>query len=65
MMTIREYLQMVLNTEGFEAYEEAEEALIEAYEADDETVFEAECEARGIDTTDVDEVNAWVWDWCD
>ena len=65
MMTIREYLQMVLNTEGFEAYEEAEEALIEAYEADDETVFEAECEARGIDTTDVGEVNAWVWDWCD
>lgn len=65
MMTIREYLQMVLDTEGFEAYTEAEDTLIEAYEADDETVFDAECEARGIDITDVDELNAWVWNWCE
>ena len=53
-MTVREYLQMVLDTEGFEAYE-----------ADDETVFERECKACGIDTTNVDEINAWVWDWCE
>lgn len=65
MMTIREYLQMVLNTEGYEAYETEENALIEAYEEENEAVFEEECEARGIDTTNAEEITAWVWDWCD
>lgn len=69
MMTIREYLDSILDELGYDAYEAEDERLWVLYEEDFEA-FEEECVALGIDT-DAKEiifdraeyvVVMWAWD---
>ena len=64
MMTIREYLDFVLETEGFEAYAEVEADLESAYcDDEDEDAFGILCDELGIDLSDLDALQSWVWDF--
>ena len=64
MMTIREYLDYILETEGFEAYAEIEADLESAYcDEEDEDAFETLCEELGIDLSDHEALQSWVWDF--
>lgn len=69
MMTIREYLDSILDELGYDAYEEEDERLWALLEDDFES-FEEECAVLGIDT-DAQEiilghaqyvVTSWAWD---
>ena len=61
MMTIREYLAEILEVEGFDAWYDEDQMLWEAYEDDDDSVFEGLCEDLGI-AIDYEEIQAWAWD---
>lgn len=64
MMTIREYLDYILETEGFEAYAEIEADLESAYcDEEDEDAFETLCEELGIDLSDLEALQSWAWDF--
>lgn len=66
MMTIREYLDEIFDTEGFDAWDEADQALWEAYEdEEDDERFGRTCAELGIDLSDSEVVCAWTWDHCD
>ena len=64
-MTIREYLDEILKTGGCDAYEMAQEKLVDAYLADDDS-FEQMCEDLGIDLEAMEYgylvVTLWAWD---
>lgn len=64
MMTIREYLDYILETEGFEAYAEIEADLESAYcDDEDEEAFADLCAELGIDLSDREALQSWVWDF--
>lgn len=48
MMNIKEYLETVRETEGYDAMEELQDAMYELYD-EDYDAFVAECEIKGID----------------
>lgn len=70
MMNIREYFEMVRETEGYDTMEELQDTMYELYDA-----FVTECEVRGIDlkatetllTLKVTEtvLTLWIWDMCE
>lgn len=72
MTNINEYLNNILNTNGFDAYAEEDDKLWELYERDDDS-FCVYCEENKIDLdaqkiimgfpTDV--LDLWVWDHCE
>lgn len=63
MKTIREYLDYILETEGFEAYAEIEADLESAYYDEDEDAFSVLCAELGIDLSDKEALQSWVWDF--
>ena len=72
MTNINEYLNNILNTNGFDTYAEEDDKLWELYERDDDS-FWVYCEENKIDLdaqqiimglpTDV--LDLWVWDHCE
>lgn len=68
MMTIREYFATI---EDLETRWDAEDALVESIESDEDFDFEAWAEARGIDLDAVDArtglrvLDLWSWDMWD
>lgn len=69
MMSIKEYLEMIREAEGYDAMEDAEIAMYELYE-DDYDAFEQHCHAKGIDLgareagSEETVLTFWVWDMC-
>lgn len=67
MMNIREYLNNILNNEGFEAWDAENENLWNMYCEEDDNIFINYCEERGIDleacsSAGIPMVAYWVWD---
>ena len=66
MLNIKEFLDKVFEEEGYEAYEEMEVRLEEAYlDEENEEAFHDLCDELGIDLTDIEALQQWVWDFED
>ncbi len=72
MTNINEYLNNILNTNGFDTYAEEDDKLWELYERDDDS-FWVYCEENKIDLNaqkiimgwPTDVLDLWVWDHCE
>ena len=66
MLNIKEFLNKVFEEKGYEAWEEMESKLEEAYlDEENEEAFHDLCSELKIDLTDTEALQQWVWDFED